>query len=431
MTRFRVIQLARLGDFLQSLPLCRVLRGEGELEVVMAFDPGLRLRREADIIRVLEPWSLARATRHPSLFLHRLRDALGGESPREVDLQICLNDEPAAVALSRLLPATRKAGAGESGDPYSRWLRLAVEERRENQLRLCEAMLACLPGAVTPAPSVEAPGGGDVVIHAGSGSPARRLPLAFWVELAQDLLERIPERRLVLTGSLLEATDCAELEGAVGRPDRLLNVSGALDLDELQELLDSASLVVAQDTGVLHLAAHLRRPLIGLFHGSAWAGETAPWLDGAHVLQARAACAPCVEGRPTCTDHFCRSQLDPAAVVELATSLLEGRAWPDLTTALCEHLVCVADAGGVRLVPGHGEPLAEASVERGRQLTLTRQLGPSPLVADDERALALDWALESGLSRTTWRRRGWYDRPRELADRWHWQAASLLGGGLP
>jgi len=421
-TRCRIIQLARLGDLLQSLPLCRALRERGEVELVLAFDPGQRLRREADRLRIVEPWSLARAARRPALFLHRLRDALGGDEGLDapVDLQICLNEDPAATALTRLLPARRKLGAGVPGDPYPSWLRLAVEHRRENRLQLAEAMLACLPGVATPAPRAAEPGPGDLVMHAGSGSPARRLSAEFWTRLARELLERIPHRRLLLTGGLLEQTDCAELERQIQRPDRVLNVSGSLDLDELQDLLDDAALVLAQDTGVLHLAAHLRRPLIGLYHGSASARETAPWLDGAHVLQIRADCAPCVEGQPSCADYFCRSRIRPDEVARLGAALVGVGGIPDLNGEECSHWICRADAGGVRLVPAQGVEDPASTAERERQLFLLRGLGSAALPRDLALSHGRDWARQAGLTPAAWRDREWFHPPRDLAGQWHW-----------
>jgi hypothetical protein len=424
-THSRVIQLARLGDFLQSLPLCRALRAQGPLELVLAFDPGTRLRGEADRLHVVEPWSLARATRNPAVFLHRLRDALGGMElhSREVELQVCLNEDPSAIGLARLLPARRRSGAGQPGDAYALWLRLAVEQRHANHVQLSEAMLACLPGVETPAPTVLEPGSGDVILHAGSGSPARRLPTEFWVQLAQQLLERIPHRRLLLTGGLLEVQASAELAKRIARPDRVLDVAGTLDLDELQDLLESAALVVAQDTGVLHLAAHLRRPLIGLYHGSASARETAPWLSGAHVLGIQAECAPCVEGRPTCTDYFCRSRIRPEAVAELSAALVAGSAWTDLSTAECAHQVCRADVGGVALWPAAGEADARVTALRHRQLALVRGLGFERSGADLRMEQSQRWAMEAGLTSSAQRRREWFTPPEELEGRWHWMRA--------
>jgi hypothetical protein len=422
----RVIQLARLGDLLQSLPLVKALRGSGPVELVLAFDPGRRLGAEADRVRVVEPWSLARATSRPALFMHRLVDALGGLATlrQPVDLQICLNEDPAATGLARLLPAGVKRGAGVAGDAYSRWLRLTGEDRLSNSLLLAEAMLCCLPGTSVRPPVVGEPGDGDVVLHPGSGSPARRLSHAFWTDLARHLLDALPERRLLITGGLLEKTGCEELEAAIGRPDRVLSLAGRLDLDELQDQLESAALVVAQDTGVLHLAAHLRRPVLGLYHGSASARETAPWLEGAQVLQAEAPCAPCVEGRPTCVDWACREQLRPVHVAAVAASLLRGGASPP-APAGCSHLVCCRHGSGLMLRPAS----AAAGPEPGavsRQSALTRDLAQGLCERDFSMAVDLERAAQAGMSTSEWRRRHWSEPPRPVEERWHWLAATRL-----
>jgi len=424
--RTRVIQLARLGDLLQSLPLVRALRAGGPVELVLAFHPGRRLAEEVDQLHVVEPWSLARAAAKPALFLHRVVDALGGMEAlrRPVDLQICLNQDPAATGLSRLLPARERRGAGVEGDAYSRWLRLAGEDRRANDLLLAEAMFACAPGLQVEPPHVDGPGDGDVVLHPGSGSPARRLPREFWRDLALRLLEQVPERRLLITGGLLETAECEELERAIGRPDRVLGLAGRLDLDELQDLLDTAALVVAQDTGVLHLAAHLARPVLGLYHGSASARETAPWLVGAHVLQAEAPCAPCVEGRPTCDDWACRERLQPAHVAAIAVSLLRGWA-PPAAPADCTHAV-VARRGDGLVLRSAVDGACPAPPTEEALGALARGLAQGPRERDRRLAADLERAESAGMSRAEWRRRHWSSPPTALEERWHWLAAARL-----
>jgi len=426
MRRTRVIQLARLGDLLQSLPLVRAARGDGPVELVLAFHPGRRLAAEVDLVRVVEPWSLARATSRPTLFLHRLVDALGGSDAlrQPVDLQICLNEDPAATGLARMLPARVGRGAGVPGDSYSRWLRLTGEDRLSNGLLLAEAMLSCLPGVAARPPVVEDPGDGDMVLHPGSGSPARRLPHGFWLELARHLLELLPERRLLVTGGLLEVSGCEELERAIGRPDRVLSLAGRLDLDELQDHLAAAALVVAQDTGVLHLAAHLRRPVLGLYHGSANARETAPWLDGAQVIQAEAPCAPCVEGLPTCTDWACRGQLRPGHVASVAAALLRKSA-PPTTPDGCTHLACCFHGMGMTLRPVSGTGDMGSGLAP-RQSALARGLLQEQDGRDNRLALDLDRAALAGMSTSEWRRRHWSAPPTSMEERWHWLAASRL-----
>jgi ADP-heptose:LPS heptosyltransferase len=424
-----VIQLARLGDLLQSLPLCRALRERGELHLALAFDPGRRLRREADHVFVLEPWSLARASARPAAFLHRLRDALGAGTEsallaRDYDRVVCLNEDPAALALARLARGVKRLGAGAPGDPYARWLRVMGPRRRENRLLLAEAMLALLPGRESPAPAAEPPGEGDVVLHAGSGSGHRRLPAAFWAGLALGLIEAC-DRRVLLTGGPEERAACRELEAAVARPDRLLNLCGGTDLDELHDLLERAALVVAQDTGVLHLAAHLRRPLIGLYHGPAWAWETAPWLAGAHVLQAVEDCSPCLEGAP-CADFACRERLRPASAAALAAALLEGRRL-DVGGGGCRHLVARADRGGVHLVDAAAIDDPAPDPERERQLVDVRGLsGGVPTRDESARCRRLDFARRAGMTAERWREREWGAPPRSLSEDWRWRAEAEM-----
>lgn len=429
-----VIQLARLGDLLQSLPLCRALRAAGPVTVVTAFDPGPRLRAEADRWVVLDPAALAAAA-DAVAFRRRLAEAWGGAPgwDEPADRVVCLNEDRAATALAGLLRSRRRAGAGVAGDPYPLWLHALAGHRAHNRLQLSEAMLAIAPGsAPPPPPPALPPGAGPVVLHPGSGSPARRLPAAFWRDLGIGLW-RMSRRRLCITGGPAEESEAEALAEGLGGAAEVENRCGGTDLDELQELLAAAALVVAQDTGVLHLAAHLRRPLLGLYHGSASPWETAPWQDGAHLLWAREDCAPCLEGLAPCGDYHCRGNLEAGETAALAAALLAGgpAALPERRGRL--HLICRADSWGLRPVPAAGVPDPTNEGMRAQQLALLgrRTATEEQPVAGRPagRAGRLERARVCGTPLADWRRREWPRPPRDLAEAWVWRREAVLLAG--
>lgn len=118
-----------------------------------------------------------------------------------------------------------------------------------------------------------------VVVNPGAGRPEKRWPVERFAELAARIARDGAGRVLVVWGP-------GEREDAVaiaGRGDAVL--APPTDLATLIALLRRASVVVAADTGPLHLAAALGVPCVGLF-GPTAAARNGPYGDGHRALQA-------------------------------------------------------------------------------------------------------------------------------------------------
>jgi ADP-heptose:LPS heptosyltransferase len=101
-------------------------------------------------------------------------------------------------------------------------------------------------------------------IHVGASVEERCWPLGSFIEVARTCASS--GWQVVLTGTLAEAPKTRVVVDAVG--DAALNVAGRTDLGSLAALLDGASLLICNDTGVSHLAAALRVPSVVISTGS-------------------------------------------------------------------------------------------------------------------------------------------------------------------
>ncbi|MFZ1920312.1 MAG: lipopolysaccharide heptosyltransferase II [Xanthobacteraceae bacterium] len=139
-----------------------------------------------------------------------------------------------------------------------------------------------------------------------------------FAEVARHFLSK--GSAVVLIGSDSERALCEEVAKlAPGAVD----LAGETTLPELAALIRRATLCIANDSGPMHLAVALARPVIGLFGPTdpIWAG---PYRRGDAVLRVELACSPCYlrRLRDCPNDHACMKNLAPAKVIALADAMI-------------------------------------------------------------------------------------------------------------
>jgi heptosyltransferase-2 len=140
--------------------------------------------------------------------------------------------------------------------------------------------------------------------------PAKRWPARYFAELAHGLAAR--GCAVWLIGSQADRQTGIEIERAAGGICR--NLCGETSLTEAIDLLASCSLVVSNDSGLMHIAAALGRPIVALY-GSSSPAYTPPLSADARILKLDLPCSPCFQ-RECPLGHFnCMVQLVPDKVL--------------------------------------------------------------------------------------------------------------------
>lgn len=118
--------------------------------------------------------------------------------------------------------------------------------------------------------------GNYYVVHPGMTGSARNWPQKSYVTLIQKLAEK---NTVVITGTQADARYLGEIESALKAHPKIRWTVDALAMPELLLLLSKARGVLAPSTGVLHLAASLGTPSVGLYsptlaqHPRRWAAR--------------------------------------------------------------------------------------------------------------------------------------------------------------
>ena len=140
--------------------------------------------------------------------------------------------------------------------------------------------------------------------------PSKRWPARYFGELAQGIAAQ--GCAVWLIGSKNDREAGAEIERQSGGVCR--NLCGETTLAEAIDLLASTAFVVSNDSGLMHVAAAVGRPLIALY-GSTSPGFTPPLSPDARILKLDLPCSPCFK-RECPLGHFnCMMQLTPDRVL--------------------------------------------------------------------------------------------------------------------
>lgn len=136
-----------------------------------------------------------------------------------------------------------------------------------------------------------------VALLPGARWENKRWPAAHFRSLVAELSVANPRLRFVILGTEADVPLASEITAAA--PQQCLDLTARTSLPQTVEVLRACSLVVTNDTGPMHMAAALRKPVVGLF------GPTAPTRTGPYGQIDRALqrknlpCVPCM--KPTCS----------------------------------------------------------------------------------------------------------------------------------
>ncbi|MEW6428717.1 MAG: glycosyltransferase family 9 protein [Thermodesulfobacteriota bacterium] len=157
------------------------------------------------------------------------------------------------------------------------------------------------------------------VLHPGGTYPSQRWPRERFADLAR-LLARETDIRPLLIGAPGERQLCDEVAARAGISAG--NLCGRLSMGGLAALLEGAALLIANNSGPLHLAVAVGCPTVSTM-GPTLAEVWWPLGDKHTVLRRQPACSPCNEGHCPRGDHACLRRITVAEAWEAVVRRLD------------------------------------------------------------------------------------------------------------
>jgi heptosyltransferase-1 len=316
-----IIKLGALGDVINTLPLVIALKDQlgarihwlveplshpllaahEAVDHVILFDRKNGFRAMAGVVGSLRS--------HPfDLVLDLQRILKSGIISRVVHGRRTVGfDRRRCKELTWLLPFERIAAADPQGHMVHQYLEFAAH------LGLKETKVEWrIPGILPkPADLPEA----FVVLNIGATKKANR-----WTEGGFATLARMIHTRYglqcVLTGGREDMPMAQSISAAAG--EAICDKVGRTSLMELANLLSAGRAVVTCDTGPMHLAVALKKPVVALF-GPSDHRRTGPYSG--KVIQAKINCRPC--GRKKCRNPVCMTAIRAEDVMKVLEDYLK------------------------------------------------------------------------------------------------------------
>lgn len=176
---------------------------------------------------------------------------------------------------------------------------MAAQLRERLQLMSNQAVLVLCPGA--------------------EFGPAKQWPVEHYGAVAQHFLQQ--GMQVWLMGSAKDHATAAAIVAQSGHHAAIHNLCGRTTLGEAVDLLAAASAVVSNDSGLMHVAAALARPLV-VVYGSTSAAFTPPLAERVRCLSLQLSCSPCFKRECPLGHLNCLRQLEPARVIDAVNELV-------------------------------------------------------------------------------------------------------------
>jgi heptosyltransferase-2 len=141
---------------------------------------------------------------------------------------------------------------------------------------------------------------------------AKQWPSQYYAELANKLIEK--GWQVIILGSTADQHIADQIIHDIHHKQSCFNLAGQTELAEAIDLLDTADVVVSNDSGLMHIAAALQKNVIAIY-GPTSPAFTPPLNQNAQTIQIKVECGPCFQRECPEQHHRCMLDIHPEQVL--------------------------------------------------------------------------------------------------------------------
>lgn len=162
-----------------------------------------------------------------------------------------------------------------------------------------------------------------VICPGAEFGPAKRWPEEYFARVAEDRIAG--GWQVWLLGSERDRPVTGALHGGLSSEARVYchDLAGRTRLEEAIDLMSTAAAVVSNDSGLMHIAAALGRPLV-VVYGSSSPAFTPPLAERVRTLSIPVDCGPCFKRDCPLSHTRCLSELPPERVLSALDEVTRG-----------------------------------------------------------------------------------------------------------
>ncbi len=147
--------------------------------------------------------------------------------------------------------------------------------------------------------------------------PSKRWPIHYFSSVAQSLLNQ--GWQVVILGSQAESQLADDLMESTN--GRCIDLTGKTTLTEAIDVLSLTQAVIANDSGLMHIAAALDRPLV-VIYGSSSPAFTPPLGNNVAIANLSLDCSPCFKRQCPLGHHDCMQKLQPDSILSKLAAIV-------------------------------------------------------------------------------------------------------------
>ena len=289
--RILVVKPSSLGDIIHTFPALKLLH-DANPEAVLDFMVHPAFAEALDY----SPWPVERKIfferaklGRAASFCREFRKLVTELRARRYDLVVDFQGLFRSAFFARVAAGigTPLAGFAASREITAKWFySTKVEVNGVHAVERNVELVNRLTGDKRPVPELaipRAPSGTALpeelprhylLLVPGGRWPSKRFPVRLFAASAKMVMEKFPGVEPVISGGADECETAAELCRELG--GKALDLCGRTSLGSLFELVRGAAGVICNDSGPMHIAALMRRPLCAFF-GPTRPAATGPW----------------------------------------------------------------------------------------------------------------------------------------------------------